>query len=91
MASAAKSIDLMVEHWLAPGPSTKVRVAELKSRRAKRCAMRVEMKHRAGPVGMFFSWHRDGNWRIFPPEHERRVTRTTWLSEPSLDPCTWDD
>jgi hypothetical protein len=78
MASAAKSLCLMVEHSLAPGPSTKVRVAEFRSRRAKRqCHVRVEIAIPTGPVGMFFFRHRDGNWRIFPPERERRVMRTT--------------
>jgi hypothetical protein len=85
MASAAKSLRLTVEHWLAPGPSTKARLAEFTNRRAKRqCYGRVKIEHRAGPVGMFFFRSDDGNWRMFPPECERPAMRTTYLSERSL-------
>ena len=92
MASASKSLRLMVEHWLTPGPATKVHVAEFRNSRAKRqCYVRIEITHPAGTVGMFFFRHRDGNWRIYPPQREWPIMRHTWLSEPLLVPCTWDD
>jgi hypothetical protein len=71
----------MVEDWLAPDPSTKVRVAEFSNRRARRqCYVRIEVSHDAGPMETFFFRHTDGSWRIFPQERERPCMRADALA-----------
>ncbi|MGF6634768.1 hypothetical protein OKW39_001919 [Paraburkholderia sp. MM6662-R1] len=51
MASAGMSLRLMVEHWLAPDPSTTVRVTKFRNRRSKHeCYVCVETFRGACPV-----------------------------------------
>ena len=72
MASAEKSLRLMIEHWLGPELGDEVRVTRFRNRRSTReCYVRVETFNAAGPVAMFFFRHQDGTWRIFPPSQER--------------------
>lgn len=72
MATREKSLRTLVEHWLAPGAGQPVRVAEFRNRRAgNKCYVCVETSTPAGDVAMFFFRHRDGMWRVFPPDRER--------------------
>lgn len=81
MASAEKSLRLMVEHWLAPGLANPVRVTRFRNRRSTReCYVCVETFHARGPVAMFFFRHQDGTWRIFPPSRERPTMRAAHTS-----------
>ncbi len=76
MASAEKSLRLMVEHWLAPELGDQVRVTRFRNRRSTReCYVCVETFNATGPVAMFFFRHQDGTWRIFPPGRERPTMR----------------
>ena len=78
MASAGMSLRLMIDHWLAPDPSTMVRVTEFRNRRSKHeCYVCVETFRGTCPVAMFFFRHQDGTWRIFPPSRERPAMRAT--------------
>lgn len=72
MATGEKSLRTLVEHWLAPGAGHPVRVAEFRNRRSgNACYVRVETSTSAGHAAMFFFRHRDGIWRVFPPDRER--------------------
>lgn len=72
MATGEKSLRKLVEHWLAPGARRRVRVAEFRNRRSDNaCYVCVETSTTAGHVAMCFFRHRDGMWRVFPPERER--------------------
>lgn len=76
MASAGKSLRMMVEHWLAPDPATRVRVAEFRNRRSERqCYVRVEVLRARCLSAMLFFRHQDGSWCVFPPREypEMRV------------------
>ena len=76
MASAGKSLRLMVDHWLGPAPGDKVHVTEFRTRRSiDQRYVCVETLRAAGPVAMFFFRHRDGNWCIYPPARERPMFR----------------
>ena len=75
MRSAGESLRLMVEHWLAPDPTKRVRATHFGNRRSKReCYVCVEALKTDGPVAFFFR-HEDRIWRIFPPGRERPAMR----------------
>ncbi|ATF90559.1 hypothetical protein ABEG10_37645 (plasmid) [Burkholderia cenocepacia] len=72
MSAAEKSLRLLVEKWLAPTPSTPVRVTQFgRASSNQRRYVRVEVLRPTGPVGMFFFRHGDGAWCVFPSETER--------------------
>jgi hypothetical protein len=76
MNAAERSLRLLVERWLAPTPSTPVRVTQIgRARSNHRRYVRVEILRSTGPVGMFFFRHGDGTWWVFPPEIERLAMR----------------
>jgi len=76
MASAGKSLRLMVDHWLAPDAGQRVTVTEFRNERSKHeryvC---IETLKTAGPVAMFFFRHQDGTWCIYPPRREQPMMR----------------
>jgi len=77
MASGAKSLRSMVEHWLTADPSKGIRVTEFKKRRSRHgCYVCVETAGEAGPIAMFFFRHGDGTWRVYPPSRERPALGT---------------
>jgi hypothetical protein len=81
MGSAGESLRLVVEHWLAPDPTTRVQVTHFRNRRSRReCYVCVEAIRADGPVAMFFFRHEDGLWRIFPPRRERPAMRAPYIS-----------
>jgi hypothetical protein len=76
MASAGKSLRLMVDHWLSPGPTDQVRVIRFRNRHStQECYVCVETLSATRRVAMFFFYHQDGAWRIFPPSRERPSMR----------------
>ncbi|REE07111.1 hypothetical protein B0G71_7586 [Paraburkholderia sp. BL27I4N3] len=72
MNTAQKSLRLLVDKWLAPTPTTSIRITRLgrRSSNSQRC-IRVETVRSHGPCALFFFRHRDGTWRVFPPGIER--------------------
>jgi hypothetical protein len=70
MASTAKSLHVMIDHWLAPDPGAAVRVKRLGGAN-RRCAVYVEVRRHNEPVAMHFFRHDNGNWCIFPPDAAR--------------------
>lgn len=81
MASTEKSLRLMVEHWLAPDPASRVRVIEFRKRRSTQsCYVCVETIKGRDPVAMYFYRHGDGLWRVFPPERDRPAMRMAQVS-----------
>ncbi|WP_224031374.1 hypothetical protein [Paraburkholderia caribensis] len=84
MANAAKSLRLMVEHWLAPDLKDQIRVTRFRNRHsARERYVSVEAFNETRRVEMFFFRHPDGNWRIFPPSRER-LTMVAAQIPPSL-------
>lgn len=76
MDTEERSLRLLVEKWLAPTSTTPVRVTQFSHTRSNhRRYVRVEVLRPTGPIGMFFFWHDDGTWRVFPPETERLAMR----------------
>ncbi|MGF6782088.1 hypothetical protein P3T21_007328 [Paraburkholderia sp. GAS334] len=72
MASAEKSVRLLIEKWLGPTPALPVRVTRFsRTRSNQRRYVRVEALRSAGSLEIFFFQHDDGTWRVFPPEGER--------------------
>lgn len=66
----------LVEKWLGPVSATPVRIT--RSGRAQSnqgVYVHIELLLERGTVGLFFFRHRDGSWRMFPPEAERPVMR----------------
>ena len=81
MASAEKSLRLMVKHWMTPAAAEQVRVTLFRNRRSTgECYVRVEAFNATGSVAMFFFCHRDRMWRVFPPGGERPTMRVTEIS-----------
>lgn len=81
MASAEKSLRLMVEHWLAPGLASQIRVTRFRNRRATReCYVCVETFNAKGAVAMFFFRHEDRTWRIFPQNRKRPMMRAACIA-----------
>ena len=73
MSSASKrSLRSQVEKWLGPTSSTPVRVTRFSRARSNQSpCVRIELLLPTGALGFFFFRHRDGAWRVFPPEAER--------------------
>lgn len=79
MASAERSLRKMVEYWLAPNAVKPVRVTTFRNRRLQgECFVRVEAWKTEEPIAMFFFRHRDGSWRIFPPNPQRPAMAHQW-------------
>ncbi|ACC76404.1 hypothetical protein VOI32_39640 [Paraburkholderia caribensis] len=76
MADAERSLRAMVEHWLAPDPSGRVRVKRFSHRRTAQARyVCVETVRTGQLVEMFFFRHGDGTWHVFPPPRERPAMR----------------
>jgi len=72
MNSGEKSLRVLVDKWLAPTPATPARISQfsrtLLNRRRYVC---VEVSRPTGSFAIFFFWHDDGSWCVFPPAVER--------------------
>nr|WP_223216867.1 hypothetical protein [Paraburkholderia phenoliruptrix] len=76
MASEQNSLRAIVEDWLGPEPAKRVRITEFRNGRSKdECYICVETLRAGSPITLFFFRHRDGAWRIFPPDRERPAMR----------------
>ncbi|AUT63720.1 hypothetical protein C2L65_18990 [Paraburkholderia terrae] len=72
MADGQTSLRALVEHWLAPGKTQRVRVVEFRNNRVRQqCYVRVEVLKTGERMAMFFFRHQDGIWRVFPPARVR--------------------
>nr|WP_091777656.1 hypothetical protein [Paraburkholderia steynii] len=72
MADGQTSLRALVEHWLAPGETQRVRVVEFRNSRVRQqCYVRVEVLKTGERMAMFFFRHHDGIWRVFPPARVR--------------------
>jgi hypothetical protein len=76
MITGKKSLRSLVEHWLSLDPANSVKVVEFRKRRIiQQCYVCVEASNDAGTNAMFFFRHKDGTWRIFPPDRDRPTMR----------------
>jgi hypothetical protein len=68
MNIAEKSLRFLVEKWLAPTPTTRIRVVQSgRMGLHKRRYVRVEVSAATGSRAIFFFRHDDGSWCVFPP------------------------
>jgi hypothetical protein len=68
MNIAEKSLRFLVEKWLAPTPTMRIRVVQFgRTGLDKRRYVRVEASARTGSRAIFFFRHADGCWCVFPP------------------------
>jgi len=66
--ATSRSLHHLVEKWLAPTPSTRIRDIRVGRMQADGGRyVHVEASSRNGPRGFFFFRHVDGCWRVFPP------------------------
>ncbi|SIT37485.1 conserved hypothetical protein [Paraburkholderia ribeironis] len=71
-----RTLRSLVAKWLAPTSETPVRVTRFGRGQSNQATyVHIELLLPKGPVGLFFFRHRDGSWRVFPPEGERPVMR----------------
>ncbi|WP_244145359.1 hypothetical protein [Paraburkholderia mimosarum] len=69
MYASDTSLRAMVEKWLAPAAAVPVRVTRVASTHLRRMrCVKVEAQRAEGAVAILFFLHRDGAWRVFPPE-----------------------
>lgn len=91
MATAARSLRLMVEQWLSPDAAKKVRVTEFRHRRStQECYVCVQTVRDGDRVTMLFFRHKDGTWRIYPRDPARPSMRAICLPtnlEAAADLC----
>ena len=70
------TLRFLVEKWLAPSPTTPVRVTRFSCKPSdQRRHVRVEALRPEGPVVILFFRHGDGTWCVFPPVTERLSMR----------------
>ncbi|TDN61935.1 hypothetical protein [Paraburkholderia sp. BL10I2N1] len=70
------TLRFLVEKWLAPAPTTPVRVTRFSCTSSDhRRHVRVEALRPEGSVVILFFRHGDGTWRVFPPDTERLAMR----------------
>jgi hypothetical protein len=68
MKLGEQSLRLLVEKWLAPSAATPVHVTRSSRIHAsQKRSVLVETIRPEGAVAIFFFWHEDGTWRVFPP------------------------
>lgn len=79
MNSAANSLRLLIEKWLAPSSERQIRVTRFSPRSGRTRCVRVEAQRRDGSVAFFFFRHKDGVWRVFPPDAGRVTLSVTTL------------
>jgi hypothetical protein len=72
MNIAEKSLRFLVDKWLAPTPSTRLRVVQFgRTGYERRRYVRVEALAPSGSHAIFFFRHADGCWCVFPPSIAR--------------------
>lgn len=68
-----QSLRCQVEKWLAPAPTTPVRVTAFgRTRLGGRRFVCIEAPSPSGVHALFFFKHDDGNWRVFPQAADRQ-------------------
>jgi hypothetical protein len=76
MYSDEKSLRWLIDKWLAPTPTTPVRVTRFSGTRSnQRRYVCVEISRPAGSLAIFFFQRNDGSWYVFPPASERPAMR----------------
>jgi hypothetical protein len=72
MNTQNRSLQGLVEKWLAPTPAVPAHVTQFgRTAAGKRRFVCVEVPHPTYPRSLFFFRHDDGFWRVFPPPGER--------------------
>jgi len=67
MSSCPRSLHSLVDKWLAPTPTTMIRVTRFRPTDPNNSRyVRVETARQTGTMAMFFFRHQDG-WCVFPP------------------------
>ncbi|TAL92933.1 MAG: hypothetical protein EPN73_23465 [Paraburkholderia sp.] len=71
------SLRILVEKWLTPGPGCSLRITRFSCTGSERRRhVRVDARRAGGgTVTILFFRHRDGLWRVFPPEADRLAMR----------------
>ncbi|RDK02713.1 hypothetical protein [Paraburkholderia lacunae] len=72
MNTAEKSLHYLVDKWLAPAASMRIRVVQFGRMRGDSGRyVHVEALAPGGSRAIFFFRHRDGCWCVFPPQTAR--------------------
>ena len=72
MNTRNRSLQGLVEKWLAPTPDVPAHVTQFgRTAVGNRRFVCVEVLHPTHPRALFFFRHDDGFWRVFPPSCER--------------------
>ncbi|WP_028217659.1 hypothetical protein [Paraburkholderia oxyphila] len=72
MNTQKRSLQGLVEKWLAPTPAVPAHVTQFGRTAAGNTRfICVEVSHPTNPRALFFFRHGDGCWRVFPPPDER--------------------
>ncbi|MGF6937266.1 hypothetical protein OKW41_006428 [Paraburkholderia sp. UCT70] len=72
MNTAEKSLRHLVEKWLAPTPTVRIRVVQFGRMRADKMRYaHIEASTLTGTRAIFFFRHADGCWCVFPPQIAR--------------------
>jgi hypothetical protein len=70
--SAEKSLHSLVEKWLAPMSWASIRVIRFSRIRPEGSRyVCVEARRSHGSIALWFFRHKDGTWRVFPPDVKR--------------------
>lgn len=70
------SLRVLVQRWLAPGPGASLRITRFSCVGSERRRhVRVDAWRPDGTVTILFFRHKDGMWRVFPPDAERLAMR----------------
>ncbi|MFM0268165.1 hypothetical protein [Paraburkholderia sediminicola] len=67
-----KTLRLVVEKWLTPGPTTLVRITRCGRKFSSQGRqVRVDALRPEGPIEILFFRHDDGTWWVFPQNAQR--------------------
>src|SRR5215469_3727671 len=70
MEATQISLRGLVDKWLAPDVTSKIRVTQFsRTGPSRRRFIRVETAHSTGTRAIYFFRHGDGMWRVFPPRN----------------------
>ncbi|WP_233808302.1 hypothetical protein [Paraburkholderia sp. HP33-1] len=70
MNTTEKSLHYLVDKWLAPAPSVRIRVVQFgRIQGGSRRYVHVEASAPSGTRAIFFFLHDDGCWCVFPPQN----------------------
>ena len=71
MYAPTNSLRPLVDKWLDLSRATRVHVTPLRLASSNSRYVRVEVQHSEDAAAMFFFWHGNGQWCVFPPQSRR--------------------